>query len=125
MGREGRLLGGVTKLKLSGGGSGGANSSREPQGGRHAPTPTAMLRRSCSQEAVFAAVLVAEWVCRAVAFGGVRAITRYVGGGARDSECEEDGGLIFCQILLGRIDGTSDQKIMQNLEQPASHPQSS
>lgn len=29
-----------------------------------------------SQEAVFAAILVFEWVCRAVAFGGVRAITR-------------------------------------------------
>eukprot|EP00903_Cladosiphon_okamuranus_P008160 g7859.t1 len=29
-----------------------------------------------SQEAAFAAVLVFEWACRAVAFGGVRAITR-------------------------------------------------
>lgn len=28
------------------------------------------------QEQVFAAVFVFEWVCRAVAFGGVRAITR-------------------------------------------------
>ena len=34
-----------------------------------------------SQEAVFAAVLVLEWACRAVAFGGVRAITRYVYSG--------------------------------------------
>lgn len=28
------------------------------------------------QEAIFAAVFVCEWVCRTVAFGGVRAVTR-------------------------------------------------
>lgn len=31
-----------------------------------------------SQEAVFAVLYVLEWGCRAAAFGGVRAITRYV-----------------------------------------------
>lgn len=36
------------------------------------------------QEAMFAAVLVFEWVCRAIAFGGVRAITRSGGPGIID-----------------------------------------
>ena len=59
---------------------------------------------------MFAAVLVAEWVCRAVAFGGVRAITRCVGRGARDSECEEDGGLMFVTFFSGGSMGHQTKK---------------
>lgn len=40
------------------------------------------------EEAVFAPLFVLEWVCRAIAFGGVRAITRSEGKGANDAHIE-------------------------------------
>lgn len=42
------------------------------------------------QEAIFAAILVLEWVCRAVAFGGVRAITRW-----EDRGVAEEADVLF------------------------------